>query len=394
MLNPSRMTPRARLQAVLKRQTPDRIPWAPLMEDSYIQGEPHYWEMLTAEEKNLLQRTYRYPSVIPLPTDLGFADPVIWRMTSDLGADVIGFAPTVQQANMQVEMLARQEDDQTILDFHTPWGNLQEIVVSAGTAETVYKSRFAIAERDDYKIVSKIIEHRQHIACPEKFAKQEERVGDRGLCFVRGADQPLVSLFRLRDPAQLVFDLVDEPDRMQALLDLIHLRNLEWYSQIAEQPGQAVWTGMAFFTTQIISPALFRKFALPYLAEYTRILHNAGKVLLCHMCGHIRRLLPLLQEAGIDGIECMAIPPIGDTTLDEYWKVMGPQAILMAGINAVYIRQASQTEVQIYTRDVLARNKNHHFVLRTADEIPFGTPWENLLAVSQVVQGSSNYEFA
>ncbi len=378
-------TSRARLEAVLNRQRPDRVPWSPSVEDSFIQGESRYWETLTVEERKTLQQTYRFPSVVPLPTDLSFVDPIIWRVIRDLDADVLAFAPTVRQVNEQVTLETHGGDDKTILTFHTPWGDLQEVVVAAGPAETVYKSRFAITEQADYEILSKIYENRKFIPYPESFERQEISLGDRGVSFVHGADQPLVALFRVRDPVQLVLDLNDDPVRMKALLDLIHARNLECYRQIAQGPGLAVWTGMAFITTQLISPKLLSRFVLPYLAEYAQILHAAGKRLICHMCGHVRRLLPLLREADIDGIECLALPPIGDTMLDDYWQVMGPRAILLAGVNASYLQHASQSELVTYVSEVLKRNRDYPFILRTADDIPFGTPWQNLVTVSQVV---------
>lgn len=382
----ARMTSRARLEAVLDRQPPDRVPWAPSLEDSFIRGEPRYWDMLSTEEKERLQQSYRFPSVVPLPADLSCADPIIWQMLRDLHADAIAFTSTVQQVNENVQLETRREGDQTILVFNTPWGTLQEVVVAVGSAETVYKSRFAITERDDYAVLCRIVEHRKHLPCPEAFEQQQAALGDRGVSFVRGADQPLVALFRVRDPAELVLDLTDEPERMRDVLDLVHARNLECYRQIARGPGKAVWAGMAFITTQILSPKLFGKFVLPYLAEYAQILHAAGKVLIGHMCGHIRHLLPLLRDSGIDGLECVAVPPLGDTTLEDFWQAMGPQAILMAGINAVYLRQASPGELGPNVRDILARNAHRHFVLRTADELPVGTPWENLETVSQLVQ--------
>jgi hypothetical protein len=382
------MTPRARLEAVLSRRSPDQVPWAPQLEDNFIQGMPEYWNLFSAAEQMTLRRTYRFPSVINIPGDLDFADRVIWKMTEDLGADIIGFAPSVREISDTVDVDIRQEVDQTSFVFRTPWGDLNEQVESLGIPEAIYKSRFAITERRDYDILEKVIEHRRYAPCYERWVRQQEAIGDRGVCVVRGPDIPLVTLFRVREAAQLLFDLSDMPARINALFTLIHDRNLEAFRLMAKGPGQAVYCGMAFITTQLISPTICSKYVLPHLAEYTRILHDAGKIMIGHMCGHIRRLLPILREADLDGIECLAVPPVGDSQIQDFFRLLGENSILLSGINASYIREANAQGVKDYVRKLIDDFGGKHFALRTADEIPYGTPWENLTAVSHMVHES------
>lgn len=94
----------------------------------------------------------------------------------------------------------------------------------------------------------------------------------------------------------------------------------------------------------------------------------------------------MLREAGIDGIDSLSNPPIGDTELETFWDVMGDAAILQAGLDVNILHQASPQQVRDHVRDVLKRTEGRHLILRSADEVPFGTPVENLLAVAQEIQ--------
>ncbi|NLE77656.1 MAG: hypothetical protein GX605_13015 [Chloroflexi bacterium] len=382
----SPMTPRQQIQAVWARQEPDRIPWSPMLGDSYLRSQPRYLDALTPAQRATLQAGYRYPSLVPLPSGLEFLEALSWQMTWDVGGAPIAEVPTVVAVDDQVEAkVAARSGEQTTFVFHTPWGDLQEVVAGSGSAEAVYRVRFAIGQRSDYDVMARVVEARRYQATPQVFRQKQETLGERGDCMVRAPDQPLVSLFRVRDASDLIFDLADEPGRIKELLDLLHERALEAYRLMAQGPGPALLTGMAFITTQLISPRLFSRYVLPYLAEYVRLMHEAGKIYLCHMCGHVRHLLPMLREIGVDGIDSLTTPSMGDTQLEEFWQLLGDDAILISGIDTEVLLRGTPADVRRHTRDVLRRCQGRHLILRAADEVPFGTPADNLRAVVDVV---------
>lgn len=59
------------------------------------------------------------------------------------------------------------------------------------------------------------------------------------------------------------------------------------------------------FGTQLdllISPALFRRFVMPYFAQFTELAKGHGYKVVLHSCGAIERTIPLLIDAGVDGL--------------------------------------------------------------------------------------------
>ncbi|MBI4671985.1 MAG: hypothetical protein HY741_10015 [Chloroflexi bacterium] len=385
------MNSRERIEAIWKRTKPDRVPWTPMLGDSYLRSMPRYYDRLTPEQQQALRTSYKYPSLAPLPSTLGFQEIIIWEMIRDVRGDVLASVATVEVVDEQVQIRAQVgRDKETAFVFQTPWGELREVVAGSGSAETVYRVRFAIAERREYEIMTRVLQHRRYRPRYERYAEKQMALGDKGACVVAGPDQPLVSLFRVRDPAELIFDLADEPDRMKALLDLLHARASEAYRLIAKGPGRAVLTGMAFMTTQLISPRIFEKYVMPYLAEYVQTLHAEDKILICHMCGHIRRLLPMLREAGIDGIESLTSPPIGDTALETFWRELGARAILIGGVDVNLLLRGTPDQLRAHVHDVLKRTVGYPHILSSADEVPFGTPTENLLAVAEAAREFSD----
>ncbi|MGD9092237.1 MAG: uroporphyrinogen decarboxylase family protein [Anaerolineales bacterium] len=383
----SNMDSGERITAVWNRQQPDRTPWSPMLGDSYLRSQPNYWDRLDQEQRRAFQSMYRYPSIVALPADLDFLDPLVEEMTEEVGGDYLSRIQTVEAVDDKVEIeMLPDESGATKTIFRTPWGDLNETVSGGDSSETVYRVKFAISDRDQYEVMRKIVGERRYQSNYECYREAQDKLRGKGAVSIAGPDQPLVALFRVREPQDLIFDLTDEPERMTDLLELLHQRAMEGYRLIASGPGLAVETGMAFMTTRLISPRLFEHFVLPYLADYAQVLHRAGKILICHMCGHILHLLPMLREAEIDGIDSLSTPPIGDTELETYWQILGDQAILQAGLDVAILQEGTIHQVRMHVRDVLRRSQGRSLILRSADEVPHGTPTENLMAVAEEVR--------
>ena len=75
---------------------------------------------------------------------------------------------------------------------------------------------------------------------------------------------------------------------------------------------------------QYISPRVFRDHFAGSYRRTGEAAHRHGKPLVVHVGGPIRRILPLLAEAGVDGVEGIAGPPQSDATLAEARQLAGP----------------------------------------------------------------------
>lgn len=357
-----------------------------MLGDSYLRSRPDVMKRLSPEQQDLVRNAYRYPSVAPLPVDLDFQREIEWQVVEEIGGAPCTPISTVRCVDPSVSIEYQACDGESEVLIHTPRGQLTETLAASDSAETVFRIKHALREENDFRVYEKILEERQFESSFESWCAAQANLETRGACFVVGPDLPLVSLFRVRDPALLLYDLADRPQYMRELLDLLHERTCEAYRLIAAGPGMMVQTGAAFLTTQIISPRIFERYVMPYLAEYVETVHKAGKLFLCHMCGFVRLLLPMLREVGVDGLDSLTNPPVGDTTLRDYWRLMGDDAILKSGISPCLLSQGSAEEIRQHTREVLRQPEGRHLVLATADDVPFGTPPSNLVAVAEALR--------
>ncbi len=103
------------------------------------------------------------------------------------------------------------------------------------------------------------------------------------------------------------------------------------------------------------------------------------------MDGSLKALLPLINEAGFDGIEAATPLPQGDVTLEELKAALG-DTILLDGIPAIlFLPQYSAEELLDFATRVLDMFAPN-LILGISDELPPPADIEKVRLVAQLVE--------
>jgi hypothetical protein len=139
---------------------------------------------------------------------------------------------------------------------------------------------------------------------------------------------------------------------------------------------------------QYISPRIFREHLSVSYRRTAEQLHAQGKPLVVHAGGGIRRLLPLLAGAGVDGIEGVAGPPQSDATLVEAREEAGPELVLWGGIaQDLLIDPRTEEEFRAGVRRAMQEERKiERCMLGVADRVPTTARVERLCAIPSLVR--------
>jgi uroporphyrinogen-III decarboxylase len=184
---------------------------------------------------------------------------------------------------------------------------------------------------------------------------------------------------------QLVYDLADYPEEVEALLEVMSERVTEAVRISAESPAEAFISWEDSSTTNI-SPAMFRRYIAPEISRWGRMLHDAGKLLLHHACGHVRHLLPIMVEEEVDVIESLSPPPTGNVEIWEAQEVLGSRIGIVGGIEPTHLLNLEMDAFREYVEDLLDRVNHRHYVLANSDSCPPGVAVEKFRLVTQIVR--------
>ena len=211
--------------------------------------------------------------------------------------------------------------------YHTPVGSVSEKIAFASgyynegqVSEWIIE--YMIKDLLDYETVRFIVEDTIHEPDHEGFARAQQRLGDDGLLLASMERCPIQHLsIKLAGLERLAFDLHDEPQVVEGLLDAMEKKQDEIYSIGVESPAELIWSPDNISTSRT-SPRWFERYILPFHNRHATAVHDAGKLYVAHMDGALAGIVNLVARTDLDIIEAVTPPPMGDipiTDLQDAW---------------------------------------------------------------------------
>ncbi len=159
------------------------------------------------------------------------------------------------------------------------------------------------------------------------------------------------------------------------------------------RPGQdAVGWGQDFASTRgpIISPEMFREFALPAIKERVANVHRLGLPVMKHACGNNNKLLPMFAEAGYDAYQ--SVQRSAGMDLGRIKAEYGRALVPWGGVSVELLVSAGPAEVRREVRSALdAYREGGRYIFGSTHSIAVGTRTENFMAMVEEFEKGRSY---
>ena len=351
------MTSRERLLAVLRGERPDRLPWAPLIDNYFFSS---------LDEHRQRQ---------------GYA-----AFCESVGCDLMQrHVPVVEAYYEQpVKLKVRPLGDgleETVLV--TPLGVLKQVVEHhLGTSR--YVEHF-IKSVDDLPAFTLAQDHKRFRARYDAFERVDREIGERGIAVATAPPTPLALMHEeYMGLANTIYALFDEQEAMERAMDAIHRANLRELELVAGSPTPAVFSYEDTSTTTI-SRDLYNRYCLPALNEYKQVCTEHGQLYIVHMCGKLSGFWDLIARTEMDGIDSVCPPGSGDVELWEA-RAFWPRKLLIGGVEPASLAMLGEAELAKKIETVLENIRGMSgLILSTGDAVPHGTKVRNIELVSKIL---------
>lgn len=196
----------------------------------------------------------------------------------------------------------------------------------------------------------------------------------------------------------LMLRMYDNPD----FVDILLRRIVDYYFaaslRIFEAAADAIdifFIGNDFGTQNgpVVGGALFRRFFMPHLERLIDLGHDFGLKVLLHCCGGFYPLVPMLIEAGLDGLQSLQ-PDARDMAPAKLKRDFGGRILLMGSIDTHHLLiKGTPESVRAGVREVLAVMKpgGGYIASPSHDYLLPETPVENVLALYDAVKEYGRY---
>jgi MtaA/CmuA family methyltransferase len=183
----------------------------------------------------------------------------------------------------------------------------------------------------------------------------------------------------LRGVSQLLYDLYDQPEWVEELLEKCVALAIDFAKAQVEAGADIIGLGDAIVSQ--ISADMYRRFALPYEQRIFAAIRQLEALPRLHICGNTSHILTDMAQSGAAIIDLDWMVDIGRAA-----EIFGEGIALCGNFDPVAVMlQGTPEQVRQATLKCAQLGGSRH-LSGAGCEIPDGTPHENLLAQLQALQ--------
>lgn len=285
---------------------------------------------------------------------------------------------------VEVEERRYPEGRDTITErtYRTRKGVLTERLRYVFAESTLVQEKYLLDEEEkQMKAFEELVQGRRWRFKEERFREWQDRVGTLGLVNAGELFSPLKLLHLAAGADKAVFLLEDHPERCQEWMRRHEAGQLDLVREMAGAGVQAM-IAMDNLDAAFHPPRYVERYSAGFYEQAANLCRAKGAVFFIHACGRQRPLLPLIGSLGVDGLEGVAYPPLGNVELDEAMRLGGDRLIITGGISAFETEKfTSYDEVRRYLEGLFERLAPYRqrFMLSASCNTSIGTPWKTLV---------------
>lgn len=360
------MTKREKYLTALRNEPVDELLWVPNFD---------YWLAVNTAEDTLPPK-YRGMSRNDIVRSIGA---IIWNRAA-------GLKPVVDP---EVKDHWRDENDLRIHEVSTPVGNVREVYSQAeGPARSRALTEHFVKDLDSLRVMKFMVEATHFEPNYEPTRQALRETGDDGIVLNPAFCVPFIQFAKTDIGYNNAFFMwSDQREAVDELIALYHRKFLEGYRVLADGPADVIATGDNMDGI-MISPSIFKEYAIPFYQESKKLCAAKGKIFEGHWCGRTQSLLSRVPGCGLDVIEAIVTEPMAEISLVEALGRLKGQVVLQGGLPAVLVCEEGGTraEFEKYVREVIQPLRGRRgFVIGMADNVPPNADFARVEAVAGLI---------
>ena len=282
-----------------------------------------------------------------------------------------------------IEKKTKLENGDIVTDkeYQLKSGNLSEQLKYVFSESTIIQKKHLITDyATQLDLLEEFVAARSWKFNQQKFEKIQNEVGKNGIVVVGDFFSPLKLLHLTIDPVQTVYFLMDQPEEALRILEIHEKAQLEIIEECVKNGVRAVMA-MDNLDAMFHPPMYVEQYSASFYKKASEICHAYGAKFFIHACGNQKDNLELISSLGVDGLEGVAFPSLGDVELDEAMQLTSDNFIITGGISAMEFKNlTTKEEVFEYVKKLFEKMKlyKNRFILAASCNTPYNAKWETI----------------
>lgn len=267
-------------------------------------------------------------------------------------------------------------------EYRSSGGILDEKLTYIYNESTLVQTKFLINDYvKDFELFRHFLWDRRWVVDSDKFNSISRTVGEKGLVIAGEFFSPLKMMHFTMGPVNTVYFLMEYPELAKEVVVLHEEAQLRCIEQTVKS-GVKVIMSMDNLDTMFHPPDYVEEYSSSYYRRASEICHSNGAKFFIHACGQQRDNLKLISSYGVDGLEGVASPPLGDVMLDEAMEATHDGFIITGGISAMETRDLKTRDDIFEYVEKLFRMMlpyKNRFIFSSSCNTAIDTSWETIV---------------
>ena len=322
----------------------------------------------------------------------------LYEMQRDLDIGIFGFGAWglcfYKLEQRRVEVRKWSDAGANLVEYVTPHGTLRTRHVLAEELKAAdvqgMQMEYPFKGPSDYDALLFMLEDMQVVENFDEYGAFVEEIGEDGVALPFSNYLPMHQVaHRYMGYETFYYELHDRP----AQVERVHEVLLEQYRQAmklaCQCPADALEVG-GNYDESMTPPPFFEQYCTPLYREIAEQFRKAGKILVVHGDGEMKRLLPMLRDADVQVVEALTPAPMTSIDVRQVRAMWKDRVAVWGGVPAIVMTDTfSDDEFEEYMRGLFdAVAPGDRFILGLGDNVPTDGKFERILRLAEMSKGA------
>lgn len=250
-----------------------------------------------------------------------------------------------------------------VTTLRTPLGDLEEVfLVSTGSRPGYHKTYFLKEPGDIRKLLS--LPYEPFAVSAKDWQRRTAEVGERGIAMF-GLDHAMYGLQRLIGSENFALWSWEAEDLMMEAMQCFATRILDHTRKALAAGVRGVygWVGPELCIPPLMSPAHFDRYVTALDKPLIDLIHERGGWVWVHCHGRMGPVLERFARMGVDVLNPIEPPPMGDMSLPEAFATVGDRLGLEGNLETHDLMTGTPESLRPRIAAALAAGRGRRFIL-------------------------------
>ena len=369
------MTSRERMLAAMRRQPVDRVPVPQSFWDAEPEEQGFRWDSL--EERIQWHKRLGFDYYLRLPS-VGYQNPEIkqrhWKENDPKEKyPILCSEWTSPKGTLTAKLRLSEDYPYEVINLFDDYNTARFTKPLLNNGDDLA----AFVKMDFWKIKTG-----KELEAWREQCRYLRRLADKeGLALERTSGAGMTLLIRGSTVEQAIMLALEYPEETMAFLGHMNRHAEETLPYFFEAEVDVVRRYGWYESADFWSPAIFAKFAAPFIQRIIKLVHQAGLPCYYEMCTGVAPMLPELAKLNFDCLGALE-PVCTGQDIGKIVKVLGDKKSFWTGLSApLHIGRGTPADVRKAVRKAFETFGYRGFLLSAVPSIRKHWPWENVEAM-------------